>query len=326
MEYSLLERYIRLMIYLEGNILKVLVTGGAGFIASHIVDLLIDRGNHVAILDNFSTGQEEFVNPQAVVYKLDILDEQITNIMLDFNPEVVIHHAAQIDVQTSIIKPAYDAQVNVVGTIKLLEACRTSGVRKFIYASSAAVYGNPEYLPVDEWHPIAPLSFYGISKHAPEHYLKVFSQLCDLDYTILRYANVYGVRQDPKGEGGVVSIFIDKILAGQHPIIYGDGEQTRDFIYVKDIANANVAALKSGSKSTYNISSNHQTKVNDLLLTISLIYNKKVTPIYKGVRTADILHSCLDNSAALKDLHWEPLYSLKDGLKETCEYYSGLYP
>ncbi|WP_307555780.1 NAD-dependent epimerase/dehydratase family protein [Paenibacillus sp. V4I5] len=303
----------------------MLVTGGAGFIASHIVDLLIEQGNHVAILDNFSTGREEFVNSQAVVYKEDILDDQLTNILLDFNPEVIIHHAAQIDVQTSIKRPAFDAQINVVGTIKLLEACKAARVRKIIYASSAAVYGNPIYLPVDERHPIAPLSFYGVSKHTPEHYLEVFSQQFDLDYTILRYANVYGVRQDPKGEGGVVSMFIDKILGLQQPIIYGDGKQTRDFIYVKDVANANIAALNSGSKGTYNISCNLQTTVNDLLLTISLLYNHKGTPIYKEMRSADIIHSCLDNSAARRDLRWEPLYTLKDGLKETCEYYSHHY-
>ncbi|SDN34573.1 UDP-glucose 4-epimerase [Paenibacillus sp. yr247] len=301
--------------------MKVLVTGGAGFIASHIVDLLVDLGHEVAILDNFSTGREENVNAKVEVFKMDILDSRTLEVFLKFKPEIVIHHAAQIDIQSSIKDPAFDASTNVIGTIKLLEACKSSGIRKFIYASSAAVYGNPQYLPVDETHPIRPLSYYGISKHTPEHYLEVFSQQNKLDYTILRYANVYGIRQDPKGEGGVISIFIDKLLSEHKPVIYGDGEQTRDFIYVKDIARANIAALNSGSKGIYNISCNHQTSVNDLLRMISRLSNIETYPSYREIRVGDILHSYLDNSAAKKDLKWEPQYTLRDGLQETCNYY-----
>lgn len=305
--------------------MKVLVTGGAGFIASHIVDLLVELGHEVAILDNFSTGREENVNARVEVYKVDILDDRTQEVFLKFKPEIVIHHAAQIDIQSSIKAPAFDANVNVIGTIKLLESCKASGVRKFIYASSAAVYGNPQYLPVNESHPIRPLSYYGISKHTPEHYLEVFSQQNDFDYTILRYANVYGIRQDPKGEGGVISIFIDKLFSNSQPVIFGDGEQTRDFIYVKDIARANISALNYGSKGIYNISCNHQTSVNDLLRMISSMSNIEINPSYREVRVGDILHSYLDNSAAMKDLKWEPHYTLRNGLRETCNYYLKQY-
>ncbi|TXK76899.1 NAD-dependent epimerase/dehydratase family protein [Paenibacillus sp. N3.4] len=302
--------------------MKILVTGGAGFIASHIVDALIELQHEVAIVDNFSTGKEAFVNAKAILYKKDILDAELSLVFRDFSPEIVIHHAAQIDVQTSMRNPSRDAEINIIGTIKLLEACRNSGVRKIIYASSAAVYGDPAYLPVDESHPIAPLSSYGISKHTPEQYLKVFSDLYSLDYTILRYANVYGGRQDPKGEGGVVSIFLEKMLQGLQPVIFGDGEQTRDFIYVKDIARANIAALHSGSKCIYNISCNLQTSINELYNRLALLSNYRDNPIYKVGRSGDIIHSCLDNSAALRDLQWEPIYTLVHGLKETFDYYS----
>ncbi|MFC5446840.1 NAD-dependent epimerase/dehydratase family protein [Paenibacillus aestuarii] len=301
--------------------MKVLVTGGAGFIGSHIVDLLIDQGHQVAIIDNFSTGNETNVNIKADLYRMDILDDAIISLFETFKPEVVIHHAAQIDIQSSIKKPAFDASINIVGTVKMLDACRAVGVRKFIYASSAAVYGNPQYLPVDEGHPVRPLSYYGISKHTPEHYLEVFAHQNDLDFTILRYANVYGIRQDPKGEGGVISIFIDKLLSNVEPKIYGDGEQTRDFIYVKDIARANIAALDHGSKGIYNISNNKQTTINELYNLISDFTNNNARPHYTNERSGDILHSVLDNSAALRDLRWEPQYTLRDGLRETCGYY-----
>lgn len=305
--------------------MNILVTGGAGFIASHIVDSLVELGHHVAILDNFSTGHDLNINSRAHLYRQDILDDQTIRIFEEFKPEVVIHHAAQIDVQASMKNPSLDARVNIVGTIKMLEACRDSGVRKFIYASSAAVYGNPQYLPIDEKHPISPLSSYGISKHTPEHYLQIFSNQYGLDYTILRYSNAYGIRQEPKGEGGVVSIFINKILNQQQPIIYGDGEQTRDFIYVKDIAKANIAALKLGSKGIYNISSNETTSVNTLLRILSVQCSDNIIPSYKEMRSSDIRHSCLDNSAAMKELNWEPEYTLADGLIETFNYYRNLY-
>jgi UDP-glucose 4-epimerase len=301
--------------------MNILVTGGAGFIASHIVDQLIVSRHHVHIFDNLSTGRKENLNPLAVFHHGDLLDNGLTEAFTAARPEVVIHHAAQIDVQTSLTNPLLDAKINILGTLAVLEQCREHGVRKLIYASSAAVYGTPQYLGVDENHPIKPLSFYGISKHTPEHYIESFSSLYELDYTILRYANVYGIRQDPKGEGGVVSIFVDKLLEGQQPLIFGDGEQTRDFIYVKDIVHANMAALSKGGRGLYNISWNEQTSVNALLKEMCNISGMSFNPSYAPSRAGDIVHSRLDNRAALAGLDWSPVYTLRNGLQETFDYY-----
>ncbi|NQX71549.1 NAD-dependent epimerase/dehydratase family protein [Paenibacillus alba] len=305
--------------------MRILVTGGAGFIGSHIVDELIQFGHHVHILDNLTTGRQENLNSQAIFHHGDLLDHGLAEAFAASQPEVVIHHAAQIDIQTSLANPMLDAQINILGTIAVLEQCRVHGVRKIIYASSAAVYGTPQYLGLDEVHPLRPLSFYGISKQAPEQYIETYASLYGLDYTILRYANVYGIRQDPKGEGGVVSIFVDKLLEGKQPLIYGDGEQTRDFVYVKDIVRANIAALNNGSHGLYNISCNEQTSVNVLLREMCEISGTHFDPVYVPVRMGDIVHSRLDNQAALAGLDWSPLYSLRDGLRETLDYYRKQY-
>ena len=212
--------------------MEVLVTGGAGFIGSNIVDGLIEADHQVIVVDNLSTGKKENLNEQAEFYNLDLEDQELKEIFRENEISHVIHHAAQIDVQHSIKDPLFDAQNNILSTINLLECCRAYNVKKIIYASSAAVYGEPDYLPVDEDHPIKAMSPYGISKHTPEHYIKMYSELYNLKYTIFRYANVYGPRQDPKGEGGVVSIFVDKMLAEERPVIFGDGQQTRDFVLI----------------------------------------------------------------------------------------------
>ncbi|MBP1156510.1 MULTISPECIES: NAD-dependent epimerase/dehydratase family protein [unclassified Paenibacillus] len=305
--------------------MNVMVTGGAGFIGSHIVDALIESGHKVHVIDNMTTGNHEFVNPKAVLHPVDITGDRLGAVFEEAKPDIVIHHAAQIDVQTSINQPLFDAKVNILGTISILEQCREHGVRKLIYASSAAVYGPPDYLGVDEQHPLRPISFYGISKHTPEHYIEAFAQLSGMDYTILRYANVYGIRQDPKGEGGVVSIFVDRLLQGQQTVIFGDGEQTRDFIYVKDIVSANLAAFERGSRGIYNIGWNQQTSVNELLKLMSELCGKPFAPQYMPQRIGDIIHSRLDNTAAKKQLGWEPRFSLRSGLSETIKYYAGLY-
>lgn len=301
--------------------MKVLVTGGAGFIGSHVVDLLIENGYEVVIVDNLSTGKEEFINKKAIFYKKDLTDDDLYEIFEKEKPDYVIHQAAQIDVQRSVDDPVFDAKVNILGTVNLLESCRKSGIKKVIYASSAAVYGNPEYFPIDEVHKINPISYYGISKHTPEHYFEVYRQLYGLKYTILRYANVYGIRQDPKGEGGVISIFIDKMLKGERPIIFGDGNQTRDFVYVKDVAKANLLALKRGDNEVVNISTGKPTSINELVEIMNKIMNTSLESIYTEPRKGDIVHSYLDNKKALEVLGWKPEYSLEDGLRETIEYY-----
>lgn len=299
--------------------MRIIVTGGCGFIGSHITDYLIENGHDVAVVDNLSTGNIANLNPGARFYRADILSEELKNIFVDFKPEAVYHEAAQIDVQKSIKDPGFDATTNVVGTVKVLENCRDANVRKIVYASSAAVYGDPKYLPVDEKHDIAPMSYYGISKFSPELYIKAFCEMFGFKYTILRYANVYGIRQDPKGEGGVVSIFTDKLLRGETPVIYGNGEQTRDFIYVKDIAAANLAALAVGDNMVINVSTGIKTSVNTLL---EIMSEGRVKAEYKPARKGDILHSYLDNAKMKTILKYDIKYPLKLGIKETMDYYA----
>ncbi|NFO31267.1 NAD-dependent epimerase/dehydratase family protein [Clostridium botulinum] len=306
--------------------MKILITGGAGFIGSNLVDLLIEKNNDVIIVDNLSQGKIENINKNSRFYKCDIVNVEALEFVFTIEkPEIVIHNAAQIDVQTSLKKPSLDAEVNIKGTINVLECCRKFGVRKIIYPSSAAVYGNPKYLPVDEEHPINPISFYGTSKHTPEHYIQTYSKLYDIKYTIFRYANVYGIRQDPKGEGGVISIFIDKFLENKSPIIFGDGNQTRDFVYVKDIAKANLLALTNGDNEICNISTQKPISINELLKTMQEILNSDLEAIYKHKRHGDIKYSSLKNEKAHEFLKWNAEYSLKEGLKETCMYYKELY-
>ncbi|RAV13823.1 NAD-dependent epimerase/dehydratase family protein [Paenibacillus contaminans] len=302
--------------------MRILVTGGAGFIASHLTDALVELGHEVAIVDNMSSGKKEFINWKADFYKLDITDQTLERVFQEKKPQIIYHHAAQIDVQHSLRDPVHDANVNILGTIAILELSRKYGVQKIIYASSAAVYGPPDALPVDESHPVRPLSYYGISKHTPEHYIQAYANLYGLDYTILRYANAYGIRQDPKGEGGVISIFLDKLLNGQTAVIYGDGEQTRDFVYVKDIVAANIAAMTRGSRGLFNISRNEQTSVNELLSIMNEILGINAIPRYAPERPADIVHSRLNNEAAIRELLWKPEFSVRQGLLETCTYYA----
>lgn len=306
--------------------MKVLVTGGAGFIGSHIVDKLITKGFDVVIVDNLSSGKKENVNLQAKLYQVDITSSSdLEEVFALEKPNYVIHHGAQIDIQKSIVDPVYDANINVLGTINILEKCREHSVDKLVYASSAAVYGNPKDLPVNELHEINPLSFYGVSKFTPELYIKIFSSMYGIKYSILRYANVYGIRQDPKGEGGVVSIFVDKILKNDPPVVFGDGEQTRDFIYVSDVAEANLAALFHGDNETFNISCNQRTSINQLISLMNSLTGQSLSPIYKESRNGDIKHSCLDNKKAVNNLAWAPKYSLEEGLRKTINYYKNSY-
>ncbi len=302
--------------------MEVLVTGGAGFIGSNIVDGLIEAGHQVIVVDNLSTGKKENLNEQAEFYNLDLRDQKLKEVFKENEISHVIHHAAQIDVQHSINDPLFDAQNNILSTINLLECCKAYNVKKIIYASSAAVYGEPDYLPVDEEHPIKAMSPYGISKHTPEHYIKMYNDLYNLKYTIFRYANVYGPRQDPKGEGGVVSIFVYKMQAEERPVIFGDGQQTRDFIYVADLVKANLMALDQGDNVLINISTQSRDSVNDLVDYLNQILPYNLEPIYKEARKGDIRHSSLANTRAKELLDWTPDYDFKSGLKQTVNYYS----
>jgi UDP-glucose 4-epimerase len=300
---------------------RIAVTGGAGFIGSHLVDALIADGHDVLVIDNLSTGRMEHVHPKADFIQRDILDPGLSDLFSHFRPDAVYHHAAQVSVARSIDNPFHDAKTNILGALTVLDACRMAGVRKCIYASSAAIYGIPETSRLSEKHRIKPQSFYGISKHTPELYLETYRQLYGLDYSVLRYANVFGGRQDAQGEGGVVSIFATQLLSDKRPVIYGTGEQTRDFIYVRDIVAANLAALERGGGLIMNVSSNTSVSIKDLLREMSSLCEQPFHPRYKASRPGDIQDSILDNQVALKELNWTPTYSLRDGLKETLQYY-----
>lgn len=301
--------------------MRVLITGGAGFIGSHVAELCLKDGHYTVVLDNLSTGTMDNVPDGAVFYKEDICSQTVSEILAREKVDIVFHHAAQIDVQTSVKDPQADAMINIMGTINLLEACKQAGTRKVVYASSAALYGDPCYLPVDENHPLQPQSCYGVSKHVPEQYLQVYSRLHGLDFTVLRYANVYGPRQAISGEGGVVAIFINALLAGQAPQIFGDGEQTRDFVFVEDVARANLAAIHQGSGQVVNISTGKATTVSELYKIVKASCQVDCNPEYRPERPGDIRHSYLDSSKAQAILNWKPLVSLTQGIKQTVEYY-----
>ncbi|MFF2753731.1 NAD-dependent epimerase/dehydratase family protein [Psychrobacillus sp. NPDC058041] len=301
--------------------MKIIVSGGAGFIGSHLVDELISKGMDVHILDNLVTGQIEYVNPQAHMYVVDICSEEARKIIMEVRPDAVFHLAAQADVGKSVQYPKHDADINIIGTINILEACHKAKVKKFIFASTSAVYGNLNKEILSEDEVTIPASYYGLSKLTAESYIRLFYELYRQPYTILRYANVYGPRQKPKGEGGVVSVFFDRIKNGGNINVHGDGKQTRDFIYVKDIISANLAALTYGSQETIQISTSQKTSINEILSFITDIHGIKVVRDFSAPREGDIKHSCLCNKKAQHHLKWKPIYSIEDGLKETYAFH-----
>lgn len=301
---------------------RVVVTGGAGFIGSHIVDILIDAGFQVAVIDSLVTGHRRNLHPTAGIYTCDIRDEAMHEVLAQVRPEVVIHHAAQVRVSASIDDPVFDADTNIGGSINLLEACRNSGVRKVIYASSAAVYGNPKQLPIREDSPILPISPYGVSKYTVERYLQVYRELYGLEYTVLRYANVYGPRQDSAGEGGVVAIFNDQIANRRPCMIFGDGEQTRDFVYVKDVAKANLLAIDRGDGGVFNVSSQRESSVNELVRILEQMMGVPAVTRCAQERIGEIRRSVLANDRIRRLLRWEPEYDLRAGISDMVTTYT----
>jgi UDP-glucose 4-epimerase len=305
------------------NEVKVLVTGGAGFIGSHIVDELLEKKYEVVVIDNLITGHESRIPNGVKLIKADIRDS-LDSAFMSEKPDVIIHQAAQVSVANSTVHPFYDADENIMGTINLLNLSVKYNIKKFIFASSAAIYGNPGQLPITENHPSKPISFYGLSKLTSESYIQLFSKFHGLSYAILRYSNVYGMRQDANGEAGVIAIFKEKILSEENPNIYGDGLQTRDFVFVKDVAKANAAAITYGNNGIYNISSNLQVTVLDIIKEFRNITNSNVTPVFCEAREGDIRDSVLSNVKARTELNWSPEETIRTGLKKTMDHYTAV--
>jgi len=303
-------------------LMKVLVTGGAGFIGSHLVDRLIREGHTVTIVDNLSTGKRENLNPKAKFVKVDIREEALAELFRSESPEYVFHFAAQIDVRKAVENPIFDAQVNVLGTLNLLENSFRHRVKKFIFASTGgALYGETEKLPSQEDDPLSPLSPYGVAKLACEQYICSYGFSHSLRYTIFRYGNVYGPRQDPLGEAGVVAIFTRLMLEEKNPIVYGYGKMWRDYVYVGDVVEATLLALEKGDNEIYNIGTGIGTSVQDLYTMMKAIIEFKGKPIYKEARKGEIKRSTLDCQKAKKELNWSPKVSLEEGLKRTIAWF-----
>ncbi|MDP3724748.1 MAG: NAD-dependent epimerase/dehydratase family protein [bacterium] len=302
--------------------MRILVTGGAGFIASHIVDRYIADGHTVSVVDNLSSGKKERLNPSAHFYQVDIRDaDSLKSVFEQEKPEIVNHHAAQIDVRKSIADPAFDADVNLIGLLRLLELSREHNVTRFLFASSGgAIYPDADTFPTPEIHEPRPQSPYGVSKYASEIYLAMVERLEGLPFVALRYGNVYGPRQDPHGEAGVVAIFIGKLLAHETPTIFGDGEQMRDYVFVADVVSANVLSL-NGPSGVFNIGTGEGTSVNALFQNINNVMGKNMKAIEAPGRVGEAKKSVLSWEKAKAELGWSPQTPLIDGIRKTVEFF-----
>ena len=300
----------------------IVVTGGAGFIGSHITDRFIQEGHRVIIIDNLSTGFEKNINPKAKFYKVDINSSVIDKIFEKEKPTVLCHHAAQIDVRKSVDDPIFDAETNILGSLNLFNSCVRHKVKKAIFASSGgAIYGEQDYFPADESHPTRPISPYGVAKLSIENYLYSYNQLYDLNYISLRYANVYGPRQNPWGEAGVVAIFARKMLNKEKAMINGDGGQTRDFVYVEDVVRANLLALKYPKSDIFNIGTGTETDVNTIFQLLKKETKSSQRQLHAPAKSGEQERSVLDFSKAKSRLKWEPKKDLEKGIAKTVEYF-----
>jgi UDP-glucose 4-epimerase len=302
--------------------MKILITGGAGFIGSNIADRYLELGHNVVIVDNLITGKRENIPDRAVFYHMDITDETLSDVFAKEKPQVVSHHAAQMDVRKSVADPLYDARVNVLGGLNILQNCIRYKVKKLVFASTGgAIYGEQDYFPADENHPLRPLSPYGITKLTTEKYLYFYQETYGFDYTILRYANIYGPRQNPHGEAGVVAIFTQKILAGQQPIINGDGKQTRDYVFVGDVVRANELVLEEGSGKIYNLGTGIETDVNQLFRMVVKYTAVKVKEKHGLAKAGEQMRSVLSSQLIQKELGWRSEVPLDEGIKRTVRYF-----
>lgn len=301
---------------------KILVTGGAGFIGSHLTDKLVQKGHKVLIIDNLSTGFKHNLNEKAKFYQMDIRSAAIDKIIEKEEPEAVYHLAAQVDVRKSLEDPNLDVEINISGSINLLKSCIKHKVQKVIFASTGgAIYGEQDYFPADEKHPVFPMSPYGVAKLTMEKYLHCFKENFGLNYVCLRLANVYGPRQNPKGDQGVVAIFCGKLLNGEQVTIYGDGRQTRDYVYVDDVVNAFVSALDYSNGEVFNIGTGIETNVNQLYEILAQKTGSNSNVVYGAERLGEQRRSVIDFAKAKKELNWEPKVDFNQGLEKTWNYY-----
>ncbi|MBP8130822.1 MAG: NAD-dependent epimerase/dehydratase family protein [Candidatus Hydrogenedentes bacterium] len=300
---------------------KILVTGGAGFIGSHVADVYLAAGHEVVIADNLSSGARRNVPAQAMFYEVDIRSGELQNLLAQERPEIVNHLAAQIDVRKSLQDPKYDADTNILGSINLLEACVKQGVRKFLFASTGgAIYGEPEHLPASEQTPSAPLSHYGVSKYCVEQYIRLYSRMYGLSYTILRFPNVYGPRQSPHGEAGVCSILAGKMLQGETPVLYGYGAPLRDYVYVGDIAQGALLALEKGDGEILNLGSGRGASVRELFDILKEFTGFQGEPALAPLRPGEVERIYTTGGRAREVLGWSPRTDLREGLRLTLEF------
>jgi len=308
--------------------MKILVTGGAGFIGSHVVDQYLQLGHQVLVIDDLSTGRKENLNSKAEFYQMDIRSQEAAELVQKEKPEVFNHHAAQMDVRKSVEDPQFDADVNIRGLLNLMEAFKKAGsLKRTIFASTGgAIYGDADEIPTPETYPARPICPYGISKLSSEHYLYYYQQIFDFPYTILRYGNVYGPRQNPHGEAGVVAIFTRKMLKNEPAVINGAGEQTRDFIYVEDVARANRLALEKDINGVFNIGTGQESDVNTIFKILQTLTNTQIEEKHGPARKGEQQRSCLDAQLAEKKLAWQAETDLKAGLEKTVSWFKANAP
>ena len=302
--------------------MKILITGGAGFIGSHLADAFLAAGHEVSVIDNLSSGHREQVPARARFHEIDIRDERAAAIVSEEKPDVLCHHAAQMNVRYSVENPCYDAEVNVLGMVRLLEAARAAGTKLALFSSSGGtVYGEVDQYPTSEEHPTVPVCPYGITKLTGEHYLEYYWRIHGLRYVALRYANVYGPRQDPHGEAGVIAIFSKALLKDKPGNIFGDGLQTRDYVFVGDVVRANVASLDSDYCGPVNIGTGRETNVVELHERIARLAGKDIKPVHAAAKEGEVRRNALSYARAEKVLGWKPQVSLDEGLAQTVDFF-----